>query len=111
MTRNNIKQAIQLAEMLVNGNAYTKADIYMKLLKYAKRLSLIDTHTCNGTKYTDDESYAKAVQNVNNKIAELLTRENIMHWYHQSDPRGASLYVSKDYKLTAENYTNGLAIY
>lgn len=33
-----------------------------------------------------------------------------LYWYHQTDPRGASLYVSRE-PLDCQNYTRGVAIY
>lgn len=107
MNRDNLKQALLLAGMLKNVNAFGEADIYLHVLHLAKRLHTIDEQLCNGTR--DDESYRKAVESVNNKLAEVLTPHNI-NWYHQSDPRGASLYVSI-MKLTQANYNNDVAIY
>ncbi len=108
MNINNIEQAIALADMQKTGNTYVKADLYRHVLHLAKRLSTIGVQYCNGTR--DEQSYTRALESVNNKLAELLTPHKI-YWYHQSDPRGASLYLSNEYKLTRENYNNGLVIY
>ena len=32
-----------------------------------------------------------------------------LHYYHQTDPRGAALYIAKE-PLTAENYNRGIAV-
>lgn len=106
MNKNNLTQVIQLAGLLHNDyNSYGQVELYMKLLHLAKRLTTIDTQSCNGTR--NEESYQKAWESVNNKLAEVLTPYKL-NWYHQSDPRGASLYISK-VKVTSENY-NQLAI-
>lgn len=110
MNRNNIKQAIQLAEMLNNGNSYTKADIYMQLLKLSRKLSNIDVHYCNGTKYCESEhAYTVATEKVYQKINEVL-KGTLLKFYHQSDPRGVALYIG-DSTINQQNYTNNLAIY
>jgi hypothetical protein len=112
MKSENIKQAISYAEM-AKGNAYTKAEEYKLLLHLAKRLSTIDTHRCNGTRYNDengDESYLRAKQAVYAKLDEILLPHG-MDYYHQSDPRGTSLYISNERSLNSSNYNNGLAIY
>jgi hypothetical protein len=38
-----------------------------------------------------------------------LSQQHGFYFYHQTDPRGCSLYVSKE-PLTERNYTDGLAI-
>ena len=37
-----------------------------------------------------------------------ICKEHGLHFYHQTDPRGAALYVSTE-PLTAQNYTNGVS--
>jgi hypothetical protein len=110
MNRQNIVQALSLGSMVSKGNAYTRASLYMTLLKLSRRLSTIDVHSCNGTKYKDEESITRARQDVYVKLDEALSPHGISY-YHQADPRGTSLFVSKDYKLDEISYTNGLAIY
>lgn len=34
-----------------------------------------------------------------------------LYAYHQSDPRGCQLYISRTRELTPENYTDGVAVY
>ena len=34
-----------------------------------------------------------------------------LYAYHQSDPRGCQLYISRKHELTPENYTDGVAVY
>lgn len=109
MNKNNLKQVIQLSGLLVNDfNSYGQVELYLQVLHLAKRLSTIDTQLCNGVR--TEESYNKAWQAVNNKLAELLTPYKL-NWYHQSDPRGASLYIAK-VKMSSDNYNQlGIAIY
>lgn len=42
------------------------------------------------------------------RVREVCARVGL-HYYHQTDPRGASLYVSRS-PLTAENYAQGVAV-
>lgn len=91
------------------SNAYTTADLYGGLLRLARKLASADVHYCNGTRFTGEGEHDKEVERIYTKIADRLT-EYGLHWYHQGDPRGASLYISKDI-LDSSNYTNGLAIY
>jgi hypothetical protein len=108
MNINKIQNIINFARLIPNHHdiAYK----YNYLLKLSKKLSTIDTHACNGTKYTTDDVYNDATEKVFDKIRIVLLTTRL-HFYHQSDPRGASLYVSKE-KLTHDNYSSkGLAIY
>jgi hypothetical protein len=41
---------------------------------------------------------------------DALCDEHGLHWYHQTDPRGASVYLSRE-PLTAETYTRGHAVF
>jgi hypothetical protein len=100
-------QAIHYAGIAKHGNVYTKADSYMKLLKLARRLSTIDVHYCNGTK--TDMQWDKTVNSIIASLKDLLAPDGL-YFYHQSDPRGASLYIA-EMELSQANYTNALAIY
>lgn len=82
---------------------------YLELVRLSKRMTSIDTHACNGTKYTDEISYQVAMNKIHVKIIRILDKYNLFH-YHQSDPRGVALYIS-DKEINATNYTNGMAIY
>jgi hypothetical protein len=39
-----------------------------------------------------------------------LCKAHGIHWYHQTDPRGASVYLSRE-PLTEETYTRGHAVF
>jgi hypothetical protein len=43
------------------------------------------------------------------RIAKLCQKKGL-HFYHQTDPRGVALYVSKE-PLTDSNYNRGVAVY
>ncbi len=43
------------------------------------------------------------------KRVDKMCKELGIHYYHQNDPRGVALYVSRR-KLTDRNYTDGLAV-
>jgi len=107
MNRQNIKQALQLKEIVKNQNAYVTSDLYMALLRNSKRLSVLDVKTCNGE--INDDDYTKKVNAIYKKIT-ALSKEYGFDYYHQSDPRGVSLYISKEY-IDGQNYNNGVAIY
>jgi len=42
------------------------------------------------------------------KRVATVCAENGLHWYHQGDPRGCALYVSRD-PMDGSNYNNGVA--
>lgn len=89
-------------------NSYGHVELYMQLRHLARRLSTIDLQLCNGLR--GEDSYSKAQRAVNKTLDEVLMSYKL-HWYHQGDPRGASLYVAK-MNMTASNYNQlGIAIY
>jgi hypothetical protein len=109
MNKNNIRQAILLAEFLQgqNINSYGIEQIYSQYLKLSKSLSRIDVENCNGE--IDNDIYDKKVNAIYTKLDNLKDTYKI-HYHHQSDPRGVALYIAKR-ELTPSNYTNGVAIY
>lgn len=113
MKRANILQAITLAEKIgKKENNYGKASMYMQLLKLAKQLSTIDIHNCNGTKFSGDlgdVEHEKACNKIYSKLDDIC-KDVGLFYYHQADPRGASLYVDNQ-PIPREAYTNALAIY
>lgn len=113
MTQNETENVVRFTRMIdaeSNMNAYGIAKPYKELVRCSKRLSTIAIHACNGTKYTDDVSYNKAVNTVYSQLNKSLPNLGI-NWYHQSDPRGVQLYISNVESLTEMNYTLGLSIY
>lgn len=113
MKTNEIENVVRFTHMINDVNklsTYSIARHYQELVKLSKMLTTIDVHTCNGTKYTDDESYLKATKSVYDKLNAILPELGI-DWYHQTDPRGGALYISNVEPLTAHNYTSGLNIY
>jgi hypothetical protein len=110
MNKNTLQQAILYSRIVSPINAYTCVKDYMLLLRTARALSTIGAHSCNGTKYTDDKEYDTAVRKAMRKAVDLLVERNLFA-YHQTDPRGVSLYISNK-KLFSDNYnTEGIAIY
>lgn len=82
--------------------------IHKELLKIAKRLNGLDCYSCN---FGD---LSKRQENTLNKLenrAEELAQGLKLHAYHQTDPRGCSLYLVEDLKGADINYTNGVCIY
>jgi hypothetical protein len=82
-------------------------EAYRRLLPIAHKLHKIAEANCNY-----EESKARATRERN-----LLTEaEIIAGWigykvYHQTDPRGCSLYLVEKREGASANYTNGIAIY
>lgn len=111
MNKNNLRQVIQLAGLLTNDfNSYGQVELYCNILKLAKKFTNLDIHACNGTRYNDDISYQIRANKLHMEAVKLLEPYNL-RYYHQSDPRGASLYIAK-VELLPDNYNMlGIAIY
>lgn len=94
---------------------YQTAKRITTLKRLAKRLSTIDVYRCNGTRFmgeNGDEEYSTAYERVYVQIKKALepNLESDVYFYHQSDPRGCSLYLSTK-PLNNENYSGvGLAV-
>jgi hypothetical protein len=117
MKRQQISQVIKLVELVhkhknyIGKEYFPVANLYVDLLKYSRALTRIDTHYCNGTKYCESENaYAVATEKIYQKIRRAL-QDTGLSFYHQSDPRGVSLYIGLG-EITSDNYDmNNLAIY
>ena len=97
-------------------NAYKCSHLYVELRKVSRALSNIDIALCNG--WIDDEQHTKKGTRLFNKIEKIVSvwlndweYQGTLYHYHQSDPRGCSLYV--DIKpINRDSYnTTSLAIY
>lgn len=88
---------------------------YNRLRRSAEGLTRADTNYANGTtggepKYSGnkivneytEKNHRKDTDEAFKKIASMAKKMGL-HYYHQSDPRGASLYVSKK-RMSQENY-------
>ena len=109
MNKQNITQAIQLAGLLQGDfNSYGQTVLYMKLLSLSHKLSKIDVQNCNGLLTAD--LYNDSLYKIEVKLKKILG-DYKLKYYHQSDPRGVSLYIAK-VNLTHDNYNMlGIAIY
>jgi hypothetical protein len=110
MKKENLRQVVFLAHLIrgIDINAFGVVEWYIQLLKLSKKLSKLDIDSCNGDITEDiyNDSVCKITIKIN-KICDTLS----LFWYHQTDPRGVSLYISK-VLLTSDNYnTTGVAIY
>jgi len=106
MKEYELEQVVRLSRMLPKESAYTIAVLYKRLRKLAARLSTIDIHHCNGTRYTSHDEVERAHASVYKVLAQ--TEKEYGVWtYHQKDPHGASLYVDI---APREYYTEALAI-
>lgn len=81
---------------------------YNMFRRLAERLHQIYEDNCNG-EYQEERDYFAVVIPLQDKIDSKANKMGL-HTYHQTDPRGASLYLSKE-MLTPENYNRGSAIY
>lgn len=99
MTINEIKRANQINMYLIKP-----------LKNIEKRLNRLDVASCNGE--IEEEEYLKKSIYLEDKASQILAsfEDNDLLIYHQSDPRGASLYII-DETMDKSNYTNGIAIY
>lgn len=84
---------------------------YNSLRRFANELSQIDEESCNGA--IDENLYEICESSAMERLSEYLIKINraFFYTYHQTDPRGASLYISNDEELANANYTNGIAIF
>lgn len=82
-------------------------NVLPKLKKISKKLNLLDCASCNGT--IEETKYDKKVEKL------LLEAQGIAGLFdfvafHQTDPRGASLYLI-DETMNETNYNNGICIF
>jgi hypothetical protein len=89
-------------------------NVYKRLLPVARQLNIIGVRQCNG--YADTDWGRKQEARDNRKEANLLNKaisladEIGLQAYHQTDPRGVSLYLITN-EMDSSNYSNGIAIY
>lgn len=83
--------------------------VYPELLKIAKSIHRLDETACN---YGLNERQEKAVERLEKKAQDLLDNfiDAPAEIYHQSDPRGCSLYVCKPEEANQTYYDRGIAI-
>ena len=82
------------------------SDIWDSAKKIQKRINKLDCDRCNGT--IKEDVYDKNVSAELSKVVAIFGNFGIVP-FHQSDPRGCSLYlIPSDWKCDIE-YTNGIA--
>ena len=79
----------------VNQKIFVPTDVLSELIRIGKRLHSLDEKSCNGESGTFDERKEENLLIKANKILE----EYHFRAYHQSDPRGWSLYIYRDQDL------------
>ena len=104
---NELETVIQYARLHNARGAYAIKEDYLALRYLSRRLSTIDTQNCNG-ELTEEQEKGKTIA-VYKRINAILNPYDL-HWYHQTDPRGAALYVGAT-PITQVNYTSALCIY
>jgi hypothetical protein len=96
------------------NNFSLSINVYKRLIPVASQLHRIAERKCNG--YADTDWGRKQEQRDIRKEANLLNKaisladEVGLYAYHQTDPRGVSLYLI-DNSMNDTNYNNGVAIY
>lgn len=78
---------------------------YDDLKKIQRKLNKIDCDMCNGN--IDEAKYKKKTAKLIDR-AEHLVKGYDLKAYHQTDPRGCSLYIITE-DMNDTNYTNGIA--
>jgi len=112
---NNIKRhANGLMPLIENNKDIQRIEVniiaricfaFRELKTIEKKLNRLGVKSCNiGLTIQDETREAKLL----NLASEIADRIGLMA-YHQSDPRGCSLYIG--YDLNDVNYTNGIAVY
>jgi len=81
--------------------------VYRQLVKISQSLHALDENACN---YGLSKRQEKRQENLEKK-ADLLAKDIGLYVYHQGDPRGCSLYLTKNKTRQEYNYTDGIAIY
>lgn len=92
------------------GTAYR---FYPQLLKIAKSLHRLDEASCNYGLTPRQESAVNKLETRANEIVAMIAKFTGMPGlctFHQSDPRGASLYVCKPEEANQRYYNRGIAI-
>lgn len=96
------------------NNVSVTISVYKKLLPVARQLHNIGIRQCNG--YADTDWGRKQEQRDIAKESNLLNKaisladEIGLQIFHQTDPRGVSLYLVTN-EMDSTNYSNGIAIY
>jgi hypothetical protein len=104
---NELEAVITYARMHKARSSWAIKQDYLALRFLSRRLSTIDTQYCNG-ELTEEQETGKIAPVI--KRLDATLKPYGLHWYHQSDPRGAALYVSKS-PITQADYTSALCIY
>lgn len=83
---------------------------YNYLRRFANELSQIDEDSCNGV--IEQDNYEICESSAMERLSEYIykIKKTYLYAYHQTDPRGASLYLSAE-PMNSATYTNGVAIY
>jgi len=93
---------------LTTNELYQVVDVHKKLVKLSNRLNRLDTQECNGElKQGEWERKTEKIENDAENLAKILD----FKIYHQTDPRGCSLYlINKSETKPDLNYTSGFAV-
>ena len=84
---------------------------FKRLASISKSINRIDCNSCNGYHDEKDEiSDDKRRDRLLNMAKDIAKEYLELEIYHQSDPRGYSLYLVDATCNNASNYTNGVAI-
>jgi hypothetical protein len=82
---------------------------YNYIRRVAKKINQMDCNSCNGD--IDNRLYDKLFLTTYSALEDYIKKINKdLYIYHQSDPRGASLYLAK-HRIDGETYHHAQCIY
>ncbi len=82
---------------------------YNRLRQYQNKMHQLDENNCNGD--ITEEEYTREINLVYGNIENYLLKINKgLSFFHQSDPRGVSLYIDTK-TIQRNNYTTANCIY
>jgi hypothetical protein len=84
-------------------------DDCVDLQAISRTLHALDEHSCNGYYSERAEKAAETRESNLEKRAESIAQKYNLHAYHQSDPRGWSLYLITP-EMNDSNYSRGVAV-
>jgi len=88
-------------------NLYRQFEAHKELIKIAKRLHKLDCDSCNGT--IEEQKWLNRVGILEGRADDLANEFGLVA-YHQTDPRGASLYLVNKEQDNGEHYSEGICI-
>ena len=84
---------------------------YNYIRRLGNKINFLDTQNCNGD-LDNNEYYQSLLEDLFHKLFDYRKKNKLnVYDYHQSDPRGVSIYLSKVLLMDSNYNTNGYSIY